>query len=170
MKPVKVLFVCLGNICRSPTAHGVFESMVKAEGLSHLITVDSAGTGDWHLGEEPDQRAIRTAQRRGYSLRHLRARQVCTEDFARFNYILAMDLANLANLQDMAPVDFSGELRLFLDYSDSPSFSKAGPEEVPDPYSGGIDGFERVLGMIEAGSRGLISAIKSRAIAHKQSS
>jgi protein-tyrosine phosphatase len=163
-KSVSILFVCLGNICRSPTAHGVFEAMVKAEGLSDLISVDSAGTGDWHLGRGPDQRAIRAARSRGYDLQHLRARQVCAEDFARFDYILAMDLANLSNLQGMVPADFAGQLSLFLDYSDLPRSS-----EVPDPYSGGMDAFEQVLEMIEAASQGLICAIKDRSIAHKQS-
>ncbi|MBV1932105.1 MAG: low molecular weight phosphotyrosine protein phosphatase [Porticoccaceae bacterium] len=175
MKPVSILFVCLGNICRSPTAHGVFEAMVKAEGLSDLISVDSAGTGDWHLGCGPDERAIRAAQSRGYGLQHLRARQVCAEDFAQFDYILAMDLANLSSLQGMVPAHFAGQLSLFLDYSDLSRSSEANPTEarpteVPDPYSGGMDGFEQVLEMIEAASQGLICAIKDRSITHQQSS
>ena len=151
MKPVSVLFVCLGNICRSPTAHGVFEAMVRDEGLADVITVDSAGTGDWHLGHAPDERAVHTARQRGYDLDHLRARQVCVGDFDHFDYILAMDIANLRNLQRMAPGHFAGKLALFLDYTGRSSLS-----EVPDPYSGGVEGFEQVLELVEAASRALL--------------
>lgn len=163
MKPVRVLFGCLGNSCRSPTAHGVFENMARTEGLGGFVTVDSAGTGHWRLGRGPDQRAIRAAQNRGYDLRQLCARQVGAEDFDLFEHILAMDLANLADLQALAPPHFSGEPRLFPDYADCPE-----PAQVPDPYGGGIDGFERMSGMIETASQGLIPALKDRLIAHKQ--
>lgn len=163
MKPVTVLFVCLGNICRSPTAHGVFETMVRDEGLADVITIDSAGTGDWHLGHAPDERTAHAARQQGYDLDHLRARQVCVEDFGRYDYILAMDIANLRNLERMAPADFTGKLALFLDYTDRPKRS-----EVPDPYSGGAEGFAQVLELIEGASQALLLQLK-KTIASPQS-
>ncbi len=149
-----VLFVCLGNICRSPTAHGVFETLVQQRGLEQRIDVDSCGTGNWHVGEVPDRRATAEARRRGYELSHLRARQVQVGDFQRFDYILAMDHANLSHLQDMRPPDFAGHLGLFLPFADA-----AIAEEVPDPYYGGDEGFARVLDMIEQASEGLLREI-----------
>ena len=159
MSSTNVLFVCLGNICRSPTAHGVFETLVKGEGLSDVIAVDSAGTGDWHLGCPPDERATQTALIQGYDLSHLRARKVKVEDFEQFDHILAMDRINLANLKRMAPTDFIGKLSLFLDYADQP-----GPAEVPDPYTGGKDDFEQVLRLIENASRGLLRSLKNNKV------
>jgi protein-tyrosine phosphatase len=149
-----VLFVCLGNICRSPTAHGVFAALVQQRGLQQRIQVDSCGTGHWHVGEAPDRRATAEARRRGYDLSHLRARQVETQDFHRFDYILAMDHANLSHLQAMSPLDFSGHLGLFLPFADAVI-----EEEVPDPYYGGDEGFTRVLDMIELASEGLLREI-----------
>ena len=105
-----VLFVCLGNICRSPTAHGVFQAMVDDAGLRERIHVDSAGTGAWHVGEAPDERAAAAALERGYDLSKLRARAVTAADFSRFDYVLAMDQQNLANLQGMAPADYEGTI------------------------------------------------------------
>lgn len=157
MSEARILFVCLGNICRSPTAHGVFEQMVQAEQLSHVITVDSAGTGDWHVGRAPDERAVRAARGRGYDLSHLRARQVRADDFGHFDYILAMDRANLLDLERLAPVHFSGTLGLFLDYARA-----LDTVEVPDPYGGGMDGFERVLALVENASLGLLEHLKTR--------
>jgi len=151
---VGVLFVCLGNICRSPTAHGVFESKLKSLGHDEWVYVDSCGTGDWHVGEGPDRRATAEALQRGYALEHLRARQVRTEDFGDFDYILAMDKANLRNLESMKPRNFEGRLGLFLDF-----FPDAGIEEVPDPYYGGDEGFAQVLDLIEGASDGLIQAL-----------
>ncbi|GAB3272234.1 low molecular weight protein-tyrosine-phosphatase [Parahaliea aestuarii] len=150
---VRILFVCLGNICRSPTAHGVFEQMVAARGLSARVEVDSCGTGDWHIGRAPDQRAQAAAAARGYDLQHLRARQVSPADFDRFDYILAMDESNLRDLQAMRPASFTGHLGLFLPFADSPE------REVPDPYYGGDEGFDRVLDLIEAASSGLLAEI-----------
>ena len=151
----RVLFVCLGNICRSPTAHGVFESMVQARGLGDRISVDSCGTGDWHIGHAPDKRAAAEAAQRGYDLSHLRARQVQASDFQQFDYILAMDSQNLADLQAMSPADFSGFLGLFLPFApDNPT------DEVPDPYYGGAAGFTQVLDMVEAASEGLLAEIE----------
>lgn len=152
----RVLFVCLGNICRSPTAHGVFENLVQQRGLERLVQVDSCGTGDWHIGHAPDQRASAEAASRGYDLSHLRARQVQINDFDEFDYILAMDNQNLADLRAMCPSDFKGHLGLFLPFA-----AEASVEEVPDPYYGGDEGFTRVLDMVEAASEGLLREIRS---------
>jgi protein-tyrosine phosphatase len=150
----RVLFVCLGNICRSPTAHAVFESLLEERGLSSVVEVDSCGTGDWHVGHPPDRRATIEAGRRGYDLTPLRARQVQPADFHRFHYILAMDRMNLADLQDRCPDDFAGHLGLFL------PFARQGEiDEVPDPYYGGDEGFTRVLDLIEQASEGLLLEI-----------
>ena len=156
MSDVSVLFVCLGNICRSPTAHGVFEQKVKAAGLSEKVFVDSAGTAAFHLGKQPDERAIRAARNRAYDLTSLVARQVSPEDFDRFDYILPMDRMNLGNLKALAPKDYSGELRLFLDYSKQ----KRGYAQVPDPYYDGEEGFELVLDLIEDAADGLLKTIQ----------
>ncbi|MGK2915149.1 MAG: low molecular weight protein-tyrosine-phosphatase [Porticoccaceae bacterium] len=153
---VEVLFVCLGNICRSPTAHGVFEALLVAEGLTERIAVDSAGTGDWHLGRPPDLRTRRAALARGYDLEHLRARQVEAADFQRFDYILAMDNANLADLRRLRPGDFRGTLDLFLNFG-----SGVPVIEVPDPYHGSADSFEQVLDLVENAARGLLAHIRA---------
>lgn len=152
--PIGVLFVCLGNICRSPTAHGVFERLVSLGGLEHAIRVDSCGTGDWHVGHAPDARAAAEASRRGYRLDHLRARRVEPADFERFDYILAMDRMNLADLEAMRPTHFEGHLGLFLSFAPG-----ADVAEVPDPYYGPEDGFSRVLDLVEAASAGLLETI-----------
>lgn len=152
--PVSVLFVCLGNICRSPTAHGVFEQMALAQAPEGSIEVDSCGTGGWHVGEKPDRRATAAAAGRGYRLDHLRARQLAASDFQRFDYILAMDHQNLADIRSLAPSSYRGELRLFLDYADG-----VGEREVPDPYYGGDAGFDHVLDLVEAASEGLLREI-----------
>jgi len=152
---VKVLFVCLGNICRSPTAHGVFRDLAK-QAQQHHIVIDSAGTGDWHVGHSPDRRASQAAAKRGYDLSDLEARQVRPEDFAEFDFILAMDKQNLRDLQAMAPSDYSGDLSLFLDFAKNYS-----EREVPDPYYGGDHGFEHVLDLVEDASRGLLEHIRS---------
>ncbi len=150
----RVLFVCLGNICRSPTAHGVFLHQVAEAGLADAVTVDSAGTGAWHVGEPPDARATAAARGRGYDLSRLRARQVAPLDFERFDYILAMDRSNLSHLQAMRPDAYPGHVGLFLDYHPQPPF-----REVPDPYYGGDRGFEEVLDLVEAAGRGLLQAL-----------
>lgn len=153
---VSVLFVCLGNICRSPTAHGVFDNLVQRHRLDHLVTIDSAGTGDWHIGRAPDQRSSAAALQRGYDLSVLRARQVSAEDFQRFDYVLAMDKQNLRDLQRMQPANFRGELGLFLNYGDH------GELEVPDPYYGDGSGFERVLDLVENASQHFLQALIER--------
>ena len=149
-----VLFVCLGNICRSPMAHGVLDHMVNAAGLGEQIRVDSAGTGEWHVGEAPDERATAVAVSRGYDLSVLRARLVKPADFSEFDYVLAMDQQNLSNLQLMAPPDYSGHLGLFLDFHSHPLLI-----EVPDPYYGGTTGFGRVLDMVEEACERLLQEI-----------
>ena len=152
-----VLFVCLGNICRSPTAHGVFAAQAAEAGLAEWVKVDSAGTGAWHVGEPPDTRAAAAARNRGYDLSDLRARQVDPRDFERFDYILAMDRSNLSHLEAMCPAGYGGHLGLFLDFHPQPPF-----REVPDPYYGGDRGFEEVLDLVEAAGLGLLRALESR--------
>ena len=154
---IGVLFVCLGNICRSPTAHGVFEHRVERAGLTGAIRVDSAGTGDWHLGLPPDSRTQRAALARGYDLEHLRARQVVPADFRHFSYILAMDNANLRNLERLRPNWYRGELDLFLRAGGC-----HGSLEVPDPYDGGASHFEQVLDLVEVAADGLLAALRAR--------
>ncbi len=159
----RVLFVCLGNICRSPTAHAVFEALVKNEGLQNDIEVDSAGTGDWHIGHSPDKRASVAAARRGFDMSALRARQFSAEDFARFDYILVMDEQNLADIQALAPKSHGAIVKLFLDYA-----SNVKEREVPDPYYGGDAGFTEVLDMVEDASTGLLNAIRGRKLRAEQ--
>lgn len=157
MNKISVLFVCLGNICRSPTAHGVFQSMVDRRGLGQQIEVDSAGTGDWHLGHAPDKRTSAQAAQRGYDLSNLRARLVEPDDFARFDYIIGMDHENISNLSLMRPEGFQGQLELFLRYC-----TKAENRDqvvVPDPYYGGENGFALVLDLVEDASAGLLERI-----------
>lgn len=150
-----VLFVCMGNICRSPTAEGVFRYHVEAAGLAEHIDIDSAGTHAYHVGEPADQRARAAAERRGMSLDGIRARRVSSVDFERFDYILAMDEDNLARLEVEAPAEHRHKLRLFLEYS------KTGEREVPDPYYGGAAGFERVLDLVDDASRGLLATLSA---------
>lgn len=152
---VKVLFVCLGNICRSPTAQGVFEKRVQEAGLAGRILVDSAATGAFHVGSSPDPRTIAAAATRGYDLTVQRARQIRPEDFHAFDFILPMDRMNLGNLRAMQPKDFRGHLGLFMDFSKQKQYG-----QVPDPYSGGHDGFELVLDLVEDAARGLLEHIR----------
>lgn len=154
MKAVNVLFVCLGNICRSPTAEGVFQYLVNQGQLEEDIHVDSAGTGDWHIGRPPDHRSQQAARQRGYVLEHLRARQVTANDFNHFQYILAMDRKNLAYLEAMRPDWYCGRLELLLNYGrDSTQI------DVPDPFYGGENGFAQVLDLIESAATGLLEEI-----------
>lgn len=153
---MKVLFVCLGNICRSPTAEGVLRHKLRGAGLEDRVRVDSAGTGDWHVGKAPDSRTRQAAQRRGYDLSALRARQVEVADFQRFDLILAMDQSNLRNLQSLRPADAHADLDLYL------RRYELALDEVPDPYYGGEDGFEQVLDLIEQASDALLMEIRGR--------
>jgi protein-tyrosine phosphatase len=157
MSSVSVLFVCMGNICRSPTAEAVFRHYVESAGLSDQIVIDSAGTHDYHIGDRPDTRTQRAAQQRGYDMSGLRGRQVSTDDFTKFDYVLAMDNANLANLQRMVPPHCEVRPQLFLQYARHHT-----EREVPDPYYGGADGFERVLDMVEDAAQGLLQELRQR--------
>jgi protein-tyrosine phosphatase len=150
-----VLFVCMGNICRSPTAHAVFDRQVSEAGLAERILIDSAGTHAYHVGNPPDERAAQAAMRRQYRMDHLLARQVTAEDVERFDYVLAMDRANLEVLQALAGDDLGHKPRLFMSYA--PDY---GLEEVPDPYYGGERGFEQVLDMVEAAAENLLEDIR----------
>ncbi len=155
--PVRVLFVCMGNICRSPTAEGVFRRVVENAGLAHAIHIDSAGTHSYHVGEPPDARARAAAARRGIELDHLRARKALRQDFEQFDYILAMDRDNLHLLRQLDDGQGRAELRLFLDFA-----RRFDTDEVPDPYYGGDQGFEHVLDLIEDASEGLLQHIRER--------
>jgi protein-tyrosine phosphatase len=159
---VKVLFVCLGNICRSPTAEGVLRQRANKAGLTQLH-IDSAGTADWHIGKSPDERTVKAAAQRGYDLSALRARQVSVADFDEFDFILAMDQSNLANLKALQPEQSRAQLGLFLDYLGDQVGDQVGERslrEVPDPYYGGPQGFETVLDLIENASDGLIIRLR----------
>ncbi len=154
---VQVLFVCLGNICRSPTAEGVFRALLDEAGLQGRVGVDSAGTGAWHAGESPDSRSTEVARRRGIRLAG-QARQVTRGDFAVFDYVVAMDRSNLRRLEELAP-DSAARARLSLlrDHT-----AHGAGQDVPDPYYGGPDGFERVLDICEEGSRALLQHIREQ--------
>jgi protein-tyrosine phosphatase len=154
----KILMVCLGNICRSPTAEGVLRHLLAAEAPELRIAVDSAGTGSYHIGEPPDPRSQQVALCRGIDLSSLRARQLAPADFARFDLILAMDRQNMRVLERMRPVGSRAQLALFLEYAGEPA-----PAEVPDPYDGNSRDFERVLDLISVASRRLIALLKKRA-------
>lgn len=150
----KVLFVCMGNICRSPTAEGIFRHLVREAALEEQILIDSAGTHDYHVGAPPDRRAQAAAAQRGYDLSALRGRQVARSDFDEFDYILAMDAENLANLKRIKPPPHRAQVGLFLEHS-----RRFSEREVPDPYYGGTQGFEHVLDMVEDAAAGLLERI-----------
>jgi protein-tyrosine phosphatase len=152
---IRVLFVCMGNICRSPTAEGIFRAQVREAGLSNLIATDSAGTHGYQVGEPPDHRAIEAAARRGIDITDLRARRVQAEDFRRFDLVLAMDRENLGQLNRLCPRDAVERPRLFMDFA--PHIEA---RDVPDPYYGGADGFEHVLDLVEEASRGLLDHLR----------
>jgi protein-tyrosine phosphatase len=153
---MKILLVCLGNICRSPTAEGVLRAIAAREFPELELIVDSAGTADYHVGEPPDRRTVAAARRRGYDLSALRARQVQTEDFRRFDYVLAMDRANLSELESRRLAGATAQLALFLSFAPGCEY-----EEVPDPYYGGSEEFERVLDLCEAAARGLLAQLRA---------
>jgi protein-tyrosine phosphatase len=154
---VNVLFVCLGNICRSPVAEGVFRSLVAGAGLAARIGCDSAGTSGWNIGRPPDPRAQQVAHRRGIDIAMLRARQVTTGDFYRFDFVLAMDEANLCDLSAIRPARAASRVALLLDFAPG-----GAGREVPDPYHGGGAEFARMLALIEEGTHGLLTHLRDR--------
>lgn len=154
---MRVLFVCMGNICRSPTAEGVFRRLLSERNIDFVLEVDSAGTHDYHVGAPPDARALEAARRRGVDLSALRARQIADEDFARFDLILAMDEQNLEALRERASPQYRSRVRLIME------FAPTAPRRfVPDPYYGGPLGFEEVLDLLEQASEGLLQELISR--------
>lgn len=154
---VRVLFVCMGNICRSPTAEGVFRTLVDQRGLAHMVEIDSAGTHAYHVGERPDPRACQVAEARGVDLKGIRARKVKESDFPYFDYILAMDSDNHANLLRLSGEEHSSKIHRFMAFSGEYS-----EKDVPDPYYGGKNGFERVFDLIESASNGLLDVIVAK--------
>jgi len=152
---ISVVFVCLGNICRSPTAEGVFRHLVESQGLSTQIATDSSGTSGWHIGEAPDPRAQRTARTRGIDISDLKSRKSRSEDFEKFDYVLAMDAANHRDLLAICPPGRQDRLHMFMEFA-----PEIGRLDVPDPYY--HDGFDAVFDMLEAASRGLLADIRDR--------
>jgi protein-tyrosine phosphatase len=160
---MRILFVCMGNICRSPTAEGVFRRLV-AERAPHLgLEIDSAGTHDYHVGDPPDSRAVAAAARRGIDLRGLRARHVADEDFAYFDLIVAMDRLNRATLLERSPEEFHGRIRLFMEFA-----GRSEVDDVPDPYYGGPLGFEQVLDLAEEAAAGLLEKVMQQMQARRR--
>lgn len=154
---MKLLFVCMGNICRSPTAEGVFRQVLAARAPDLHVEIDSAGTHDYHIGAPPDRRAIAAAKRRGIDLSELRARMVAAEDFSTYDLILAMDEENLQELRRRAPAIYHERIRLMMEFA-----PQAPSRHVPDPYYGGAQGFEEVLDLLEEAAQGLIAELRSR--------
>lgn len=154
---INVLFVCMGNICRSPTADAVFQHKVVQAGLSKQIQVDSAGTVSNHVDAKPDKRAQAAGKKRGYNMSKLRARKLVEEDFQRFDYIMAMDLDNLDIINELRPADYQGNAGLFLQF-----LSDSDYDEVPDPYYGGGKGFELVLDLVEQGCDALLADVQAK--------
>jgi protein-tyrosine phosphatase len=157
MKATSILFVCMGNICRSPTAEAVFRDVARRHAPELALEIDSAGTHDYHIGEPPDPRSIEAAARRGLDIRHLRARKVGPVDFDRFDLIVAMDRMNREVLLNVAPRVAHDRIRLFLEF-----VADADREDVPDPYYGGTTGFEQVLDLVEEASRGLLQYVRQQ--------
>jgi protein-tyrosine phosphatase len=154
MSQIKVLFVCMGNICRSPTAEGVFNKVLADNGMTDRFIVDSAGTHAYHVGESPDSRAQQTARQRGVNLSNIRARKVSASDFDEFDYILAMDTDNHHILLDACPEHHRHKVRLFLEFA-----PERDEDNVPDPYYGGQNGFEYVFDLVEDASRGFYHSV-----------
>ncbi len=157
MQKMRVLMVCMGNICRSPMAHGVFAARLRDAGLEHVIQVDSAGTHSYHVGEPPDRRAQLTSRSRGYELGDLRARRLEEQDFREFDYILGMDEDNLSHARALEPEDGRARVHRFLEFAGARR-----EREVPDPYYGGAQGFEKVLDLIEDAADGFLSHLRER--------
>jgi protein-tyrosine phosphatase len=156
-RKIRVLFVCMGNICRSPTAHGVFRKLVVERGLSHRVEIASAGTHAYHVGEPPDRRARATALERGIDIGDLRARLAEPADFESFDYVLAMDRDNYRILSSLCPAGMESKLRLFMEFAPD-----LGVRDVPDPYYGGAGGFDQVFDLVEAAAHGLLEDLLQR--------
>jgi protein-tyrosine phosphatase len=156
----RILFVCLGNICRSPMAEGVFRRVIAEEGVAHLFEIDSAGLGDWHVGQAPDNRAQAAARKRGMDISGQSARQITRGDFARFDLLLAMDGSNVEELIQLAPQSERHKIRRFLDFA-----PYVGAQDVPDPFFGGREGFDHALDLIEEAARGLLAELTGNATA-----
>ena len=154
MKKKSILFVCLGNICRSPTAHAVFERFVQDSAAKDNIFVDSCGTGDWHIGHAPDERAITAAESYNFPISHLRARQLSSDDFSKFDLILAMDKKNLKDIQQQCPSNYQGKIELFLNHLPGSDL-----DEVPDPYFGSEKDFISTLNLIINTSKHLLKNV-----------
>lgn len=154
---VKVLFVCMGNLCRSPLSQGVFEKLVADAGLSKLIQVDSAGTHTYYIDSHPDKRAQTIAKKRGYDISRQRARRLTSVDLENFDYLVAMDRDNMDYLKSNCPPGMESKLRLFMTFTADHRL-----EEIPDPFYGGLSGFERVVNLIEDATPGLVTEIRSR--------
>lgn len=152
----RILFVCMGNICRSPTAEGMLRKRLKEEGMADRVAVDSCGTGAWHVGQPPDPRALRAATDRGIDLRELRGRQLTVEDFERFDEILVMDSDNLERALALQPADSHARVSRLLHYAGQPD------EDVPDPYFGGEAGFQQVLDQLEDAVEGVMASLHQR--------
>ena len=157
MRQIKVLFVCTGNICRSPTAEAVFRARVEQAGLAHAVTVDSAGTHDYHVGDPPDSRAIAHGRQRGYDLAPLRARHIEADDFKRFDFVIACDRGHHKIMRRIAPPEAGERITMFLDYA-----PELGLTDVPDPYYGSAKDFEYVLDLVERAADGLLDAVKQK--------
>jgi protein-tyrosine phosphatase len=156
--PVGVLFVCTGNICRSPSAEAILRHKAAQAGLADRLRIDSAGLGEWHLGHPPDPRATDAVEARGYAMGEQTARAVSPRDFERFDYVIALDEGHYAQLRQMAPGGAQGRVRLFLDFAPG-----SGRKSVPDPYYGDLGGFDTMVDLIEAGIDGLLAEIAERA-------
>ncbi len=156
----RILFVCLGNICRSPMAEGVFRRVAEDEGVLHLFEIDSAGLGDWHIGQAPDIRAQDAARNRGIDISGQSARQVRHDDYARYDLLLAMDETNYQELVQLAPSDARHKIRRFLDFA-----PQVPTKDVPDPFYGGPEGFDHALDLIEQAARGLLAHLLDDATA-----
>jgi len=154
---MRILFVCMGNICRSPSAEGVFRHVLATRAPDLQVEIDSAGTHDYHIGDPPDRRSIAAARRRGIDLSSLRARRVASEDFAHYDLILAMDEENLRELKRRAPAAYQERIRLMMEFA-----PEATSRAVPDPYYGGAQGFEEVLDLLEEAANGLVQELLAR--------
>jgi len=157
MKAIKVLFVCMGNICRSPTAHGVMQALIESRGLTGQIQIDSAGTHAYHVGEKSDPRSRALAQQKGVDMSYIRARKISINDYDEFDYILAMDEDNLELINYYAPEGYSARVDLFLSFAHQQGSVVV--TEVPDPYYGGDDGFEKVFQLVQLGCEALLKEI-----------